>query len=446
MKARYASVETIYNNTPITASMESETESFSYVDEGSANSDSIQLTLSCIDEKWLNSWMPRKGATLTSTIKVQDWNHEGDNRGLACGCFLLDDLSFSGNPRTMKIGAVSAPAAETFAATKRTHTWQRATIQQIGETIAGRSGIALYYDGPTITVELVEQNDTDAAFYASLCETYGLCLKAYNNRLVVFDREAYKAKPAVETIDATSMKTWDFNTTIAGTYTGGSLDYTDSKKDADIHVQIGGGSRTLKLNQSASSVADGAIQMAAALNKANHGMTTANFSMMGDPRLVAGQTINITGLGACNGKYYIDKVTHSIGNGGYECSYECSMVTGAFSAGDATGDITYNPVSDDTYADYESTYETSGVATAAGATTASATAAKGGGAAISLSNCPLYYTSVAKKRSNTVSGTYYLYDGILIAGRYRITNLASRCGKTPIGKYVTGWIDAGYVK
>ena len=38
-----------------------------------------------------------------------------------------------------------------------------------------------------------------------------------------------------------------------------------------------------------------------------------------------------------------------------------------------------------------------------------------------------------------------LYDGINVKGRYRITKPASRCGKKPIGKNVTGWIDAKYV-
>lgn len=55
------------------------------------------------------------------------------------------------------------------------------------------------------------------------------------------------------------------------------------------------------------------------------------------------------------------------------------------------------------------------------------------------------YTSVIKTKSNTVTGTYYLYDGINVKGRYRITKPASRCGKKPIGKNVTGWIDAKYV-
>lgn len=64
---------------------------------------------------------------------------------------------------------------------------------------------------------------------------------------------------------------------------------------------------------------------------------------------------------------------------------------------------------------------------------------------MTLKNCPLYYTSAIKTKSNTVTGTYYLYDGINVKGRYRITKPASRCGKKPIGKNVTGWIDAKYV-
>ena len=79
------------------------------------------------------------------------------------------------------------------------------------------------------------------------------------------------------------------------------------------------------------------------------------------------------------------------------------------------------------------------------ANSANAAAAGSGGQAVQLNNCPLYVSSTAKTKANTVTGTYYLYDGILIAGRYRITNVASRCGKQPIGQNVTGWIDANQI-
>lgn len=442
MRARHPSVSTIYNNTPITAEIAEDTQSFSYTDSGSGSSDTIDLTLNCVDDKWTGNWMPSKGSRLESTIIVQDWQREGDNRQLFCGSFLLDDLSFSGEPRTMKLGAVSAPTDETFSATKRTQTWQSVTVQQIAQTIADRSGLALAYDAGGITIETIEQDDTDSAFLASLANSYGLALKVFSSKLVLFDREAYKRKASVATIDRTEMQDWSWNTTIAGTYTGGQLDYTDQDKDADIHVQIGSGSRWLKLNQRASSVADGAIQLAASLNAANHNMTTIEFKRMGEVNLTAAQCIDITGLGRLSGKYYIDKVTHTIDGSGYSCSYSCSLVTPAFSEADAGGYISYNESSHDVYSEgYKSTYQQS----AASGGKAAATGTGGAGKAVTLSKCPLYVSSTAKTRANTVSGTYYLYDGINVAGRYRITKPASRCGKLPVGKNVTGWVDAAYI-
>ena len=44
-------------------------------------------------------------------------------------------------------------------------------------------------------------------------------------------------------------------------------------------------------------------------------------------------------------------------------------------------------------------------------------------------------------------GTYYIYDGIACKnGRYRITTTAGNCGKTPAGKYVTGYVSVDNFK
>ena len=74
----------------------------------------------------------------------------------------------------------------------------------------------------------------------------------------------------------------------------------------------------------------------------------------------------------------------------------------------------------------------------------SGNSAGSGGKALSLSKVPLYISSDASKQSTTVTGTYYLYDGIEINGRYRITNSQSRVGAKPVGGNVTGWIDKEY--
>ena len=448
MRARHASIALIYNKTDITADVAGDVESFSYTDKATEASDLFDATLMCIDGKWLNSWRPEKGARVQGTIYVHDWNSEGDNRQLYCGDFLLDDLSYSGEPRTMQIGGVSAPLNESFSATKRTQTWESVTVEQIASNIAGRSGLALQYYGDRITVAVEEQDDTDSSFITKLAKKYGLSVKVYSSTLVLFDREARKRGAAVRTIQKTEVSSWSWNTTMEGTYTGGQLDYTDSNKDTDLHVQIGSGSRWLKLNQPASSVPDGALQLAAALNDANHSITGASITMMGDPGFVAGQVVALAGFGtAIDGRYYVDEAAHEVSSNGYKTTLKLSLCVDPFYASDATGYEIPNPSQHDVYGeDYKSTYEPPKTP-ATGSTGKTGNSAKGGkgGQAVNLKNAPLYYTSVSPKPVRTISGTYYLYDGINVAGRYRITRPASLCGKQPVGKNVTGWVPAAYI-
>lgn len=55
------------------------------------------------------------------------------------------------------------------------------------------------------------------------------------------------------------------------------------------------------------------------------------------------------------------------------------------------------------------------------------------------------YISAYSKTGVLKTGNYYLYDGQIVNGKYRITNDINNCGKAPIGKYVSGWIDADKV-
>lgn len=39
------------------------------------------------------------------------------------------------------------------------------------------------------------------------------------------------------------------------------------------------------------------------------------------------------------------------------------------------------------------------------------------------------------------SGEWFIYDGKLVNGRYRVTNLSSRIGKYPISVNVSGYVE-----
>ena len=61
------------------------------------------------------------------------------------------------------------------------------------------------------------------------------------------------------------------------------------------------------------------------------------------------------------------------------------------------------------------------------------------GDAVRLDKGKLYVSSTSSV-AVTRSGTYYLYDGKAINGRYRVTNAKDRVGKTPLALNVSGWV------
>ncbi len=176
------------------------------------------------------------------------------------------------------------------------------------------------------TIKCEEQEDqTDCEFYAELCEKYGLAMKVYNRKIVVYDREEYKKKPAVLVLTETDLQAWSWQQRMSGTYTGGEFAYTPAKTSKEIKVTLGTQERALKLSGKADSQADAERQLKAAINKENHGRVTLSATIMGNAALAASQCVEVQGLGALSGKYYIDKVTHNIG-GGYTMDLEMSLV------------------------------------------------------------------------------------------------------------------------
>ena len=64
--------------------------------------------------------------------------------------------------------------------------------------------------------------------------------------------------------------------------------------------------------------------------------------------------------------------------------------------------------------------------------------------AVELSNAPIYISSDAASPTTHFSGTYYLYDGKEILGRYRICKNSEDVGRKPVNQYVDGWLPKEY--
>ena len=68
------------------------------------------------------------------------------------------------------------------------------------------------------------------------------------------------------------------------------------------------------------------------------------------------------------------------------------------------------------------------------------------GTKVNLNNIELYVSATASNYSTKKSGTYYIYSDEISNNRIRITNSENNVGKTPAGKYVSGWIKTSDVK
>lgn len=329
MRTRRADADLTWNGAAVTSKMVGTKVEVTYTDPASGEADSLDIAIQDRGRQWTTAWLPMVGDTLTATIKVTDWEREGDNRTLPCGFFVLDNFEFQGWPVTGTISGVSVPADGNFRATERSKTWENVTIQEIGKEIAKRAGITLAWDveGETFTIKTVEQSEqTDCDFFAGLCDTYGLATKVYARKIVVYDREKYKKKDPVAKITEGDIETWSWSKALTGTYTGGEYTYTDPSSEEEIKVTVGAGTRILKQTGKADSKADAERMITAAINKANHGTAKLTATITGNAALVASQCVTVVGLGKLSGKYFIDTITHHVGGSGYTMDLEMSLV------------------------------------------------------------------------------------------------------------------------
>lgn len=325
-KARWAEVEISYEGRDITTPVNEYLENFSYEDIASGESDRISISMHDIDKQWMDAWMPDKGSRMSGQLLLHNWNADNTTDRLYCGEFELDHMSFSGRPLSCELGAVSIPRDEPFNTQLRTKTWENISIQQIAEEIARRASVALYYEAEDIVIEILEQNEeTDCAFLYSVCEDYGLAMKVYANKIIIFDEEIYESRASVRTIHETQMSKWNYTSTMAGTYTGANVRYIDPNNEEEYVVVIGGGSRILEINENADSIEDAERKGIAKLNNENKKAVTLNVTIMADVRVLAGTCVDIEGLGGrINGKYYVDKVK-TIKSGSGACQMQINM-------------------------------------------------------------------------------------------------------------------------
>lgn len=343
-KPRKAVPDLTFNGKNVTKQLEDYLTSISYEDVAAGSSDSMSIDLQNIDMKWLGAWYPTKGDKIKGSITFKNWTKEGADWKYSLGTTILDEIKFSGGPLECSFDSLAIPASESFKTRERTKTWKKVTIKKIGSEITGRYKIGFEYQAGEIKIESLEQsNETDSAFLYSICDKYGLSMKTFSNKVIIYDMTRLEKAASVLTIKREDIigDNWEYTDSLQGTYTGAKISYkptTKNKKEKEISIFLGlkgenaKGSRVLRINETCDSKADARLKAAAAVNKSNREATTFSGEILANQKLFAGKCVSLKGFGKADGKYFVDKVTLELSASGTTQKFEAHKCQKTLSA------------------------------------------------------------------------------------------------------------------
>lgn len=331
---RQANVILIYEGVDISRDIAPFLISLSFTDSGNGRADDLQITLTDPDGRWRGGWMPRRGDRVRAAIELKDWYYEGADRRLDCGIFDVDSVSYTGPEDEITIQAVSYPGNSQFKNETRTRSWENVTLRQIASQIVKAAGLKLLYEMPEVKYDRISQSEqTDLAFLSAQAEREGAALKVVNDTTVLFDEKKYEDQPPVRKIvrGETDILSYTFDVqTVGASYAACEIVYTDSKKKTIRgSFKIPGASGpTLKLNERVTSVAEANRKARAALRQANKDAQRASLELIGDYMLVQGVTVELSGFGAFDAKYFVEMARHTVDRSGYRTRVELRKVLG----------------------------------------------------------------------------------------------------------------------
>lgn len=320
MRSRRTKVNLVYQGVDITTSLEPYLTDFTYTDN-EGKSDDIQITLQDRDEKWQGPWLPKKGDLIVASVQQLDWTKEGDNRTLNCGTFYVDSADFKGPPDVFTIKALSVPIKLGGKSTDKSKVWEQTTLSEIAQDIADESELTLLFDATDYTYDRVDQiKKKNLAFLKSLAQKEGISVKVSGDQLILYDQFVYEGKSTVDKLVKKQSNIIDYSFSISDEYKKAEISYFDenSKKTLNytfVAPEVEDGP-TLTINESVESLAEAKRRAQKELRDKNKDAKTAKFTVLGNPKLLQGLTVDVVGFGGYDDKYFIESSVHKV-TGGY---------------------------------------------------------------------------------------------------------------------------------
>lgn len=337
MQVQTPDYQIFYGKTNITQDIKPYLLELNYTDHLSDQSDELSVRFEDIARKWIRNWFPTQGDELKVLL-----GYQGEAL-VNLGAFEIDEIEWDYSPRsgsTVMLRALSTGISKANR-TLQPKAYENTTLAEIVRTVAKKLGLNVTGTVANVPIKRVTQyQERDVEFLTRLAHEYHHSFKIVGKTLVFTTMQSLeKRKPAAQ-LDFTQVKSIRLrdrikeavkNVEVSGYDTKGkraikaqkqSKPKRPSKKQAKAH-----NADTLKIVTRGESQAQINARADAALSQQTDEQQAGNITVIGDPKLVAGNTVMLTGMGMFSGKYLIKSARHSYTKSqGYTTQLEVKMI------------------------------------------------------------------------------------------------------------------------
>lgn len=315
----------IYRGVDISGDLDPMTTSINYVDHVHGKADEIDVTVHDKDGRWKGSWKPEHGDKVDLTI------FDGVGGVLPCGVFEIDEPDAEGSRSgdMMTFRGLAAPITKPMR-TQKTKAFEKQKLKAIVGEVAGNLGLAVDGQIDELYFERVTQRrERDLEFLKRLAEETGHYFSVRNDKATFTSFASVDGQgPAFELYHGDrALIDYAFRFKSERTYSKGEARYLDQNKKKVTKQTVSDGTittgDTLKIaGERMESQAHAKARLKSAMHYANREGFEGSFTMVGNTKALAGNTVGLVGFGQYSGKRLINSSGHSLDRTGYRSTGE----------------------------------------------------------------------------------------------------------------------------
>lgn len=303
----------VYRGVNITTDISSMVLSINYVDQLGGCSGDLEIEIEDRERLWQGPWFPQQGDIATLLI-----GYAGEPL-LACGTFQVDDLELKGPPDVFHVRCLPTWITPSLR-TANSLGYESQTLSGIAATVAARHGMSVVDAPGAIQIRylrITQKQETDLQFLHRLAREHDYDFAVRGTQLVFYPRSQLQTRAPALTLERQDVIQFDFVSKTHQTYHQSQVSYFDSHAKQLYTKLVGAqpavvGGDTLKLVARCENEQQASDRAQAALHERNRLLVTGHLVAPGTALAVAGNNVSLSGWGAMDGTYIIERAQHHL--------------------------------------------------------------------------------------------------------------------------------------